>query len=562
MKKKLVAAILAAGMVIASLSGCGSSASVGSESSASGETSASQETSDAAQTGGQETAQITGSGKAPEGTGITVGLSSNVSSLAPFDRGTLYTKAFQYEIFETLGTVTSDGELEYGIMKSYEIVDDYTYNIEIYDYVYDSAGVHFTASDAKFCFEQFAGLGTAYALIDSIEVVDDYNFTIHLTSTTLTEFYDLISDVFMLTEESYNNSGDGMATSPVGTGPYVVKEFVGSSYLVLEKNDNFWQTDEDLIPKKYKANIDYIRFDFITESTQMDIALDLGTVQAAWDLDSSLVDSYKENDGFTVYEADGGIVRYLAFNGTENSVFADNEALRKAIIYAIDRESLMSICIGEGKGYVPNAFASKMSIDYNTDWDTQEYYTYDLEKAKEYMEEAGYADGGLELTILATSTTMNNTMCEVLQSQLSEIGISLKIVTEDTSTFNVDWDATVGTYDLLLTSAASKAYVPVTWASFLDGRTRSSGLTIFGVEDATLQSMLEEATDPSTYSVELVNEIQDYLVDTAYMTTLFDNYRYTISVAEVENVWINTYGMAYPVFGASTYSSSYSYTVD
>lgn len=75
----------------------------------------------------------------------------------------------------------------------------------------------------------------------------------------------------VVSQKSYEEIG-GFADKPIGTGPYVVSEYVSGAHLTLKANDKYWQTAE-LRDSNHKANVETIEYDIIAEASQHVIAL-------------------------------------------------------------------------------------------------------------------------------------------------------------------------------------------------------------------------------------------------------------------------------------------------
>ena len=121
-------------------------------------------------------------------------------------------------------------------------------------------------------------------------------------------------------------------------------------------------------------------------------------------------------------------VSYLTINET-NEKFAD-ERVRQAIRYAIDKEAIVETMLygaGEPADSVipPSTFGFSAKI---------QKYEHNIEKAKELMADAGYPDG-FSCTLSVTDDSVKNEICQVIQSQLKEIGIEVSIQTKEFGTW-------------------------------------------------------------------------------------------------------------------------------
>ena len=130
------------------------------------------------------------------------------------------------------------------------------------------------------------------------------------------------------------------------------------------------------------------------------------------------------------------LTQLLAFNGSEGNLFTSKE-LRQAVSYAIDRQALCD-AVSPGACNPSHEIGNSNFIGYLTKWDTEAYYDFDLAKAKELYAASG-APADLTLTLLAQSQPPSTGLvCQVIQAQLAELGITVNIVQVDPPVFNTE----------------------------------------------------------------------------------------------------------------------------
>lgn len=488
--KKVMAFLFAACLVAGMLSGCNSSQK---------------------EEEGQTDKTEQGEGKR---TKVTVGVADNLEDLAPWGNVTrpsrymVYGNLYQHLMeAETMGSDKMQGVLA----KEWSQEDDKTYVITLYDYIKDSAGNEFKASDAVFSLESWAEVSDTY--IDSCEVVDEYTFKVKLTTAAPGSFQRTMESAWMVTQASYEASGDGMATKPIGTNPYVLSEFVSGSKIVLEKSDHYWQTDDSLTMRNYKAPVDVIEYSIISEVTQMGIALEMDTIQIGTEMDTSLLDGLLADDTLTLTQGFAAYTRGLMFCMTPESPFYNNLALRQAVCYAIDEESLADI-VGMGYGWATgNINNYESEVGYNKEWEDKPYYQYDPEKAKELLKEAGYEEGELSLRIMSNTNGTVKNMLETVQANLIAVGINAEIITADSSTYGAYRDGTSGQYDISYVGCDYGSNVLTVWNLLYDSSIRESGWTWGGLDDAKLQEMLDVLNTPDGFTQENIDEFYYYTSD-------------------------------------------------
>lgn len=270
--RKVIAAVLALTMT-ASLCACGggSSASETTTAAAADTTAAAETTAAAAAdtTAAAETTAAAGEASGTRAKTVTLGMNTQISTLDPYNgvsTGTIYlTEAIHDQLFSApaLGA-----PIESEIGKSYEISEDNkTITVEIYDYVHDQAGNEIKASDVAWSYNTYLATGNATGIakyLENVEASDDTHVVFHLKEATCKETSAadaILTGCVIYNEAAYD--ADAYATNPVGCGPYKVKEFVTGASVTLERDPNYWQTDESLWASLKAQNVDTCIFKII-----------------------------------------------------------------------------------------------------------------------------------------------------------------------------------------------------------------------------------------------------------------------------------------------------------
>lgn len=484
---------------------------------------------------------------------ISVSVSSDVSSLAPYAAASTGRQSVLPTLYEYLAYY--DAESETGIrgilMKDYTALDEDTYRITIYDYIYDSAGNHITAEDVAYCFNTYHDLGIsglAY-LMSACEVVDEYTVDLTIGTTQTGMFENIIcGQVPIVSKEAYEGSPDEMANEPVSTSPYLVTEYISGSRIVCEKNPNYWQKDDSLINDVSRANANKITFHIITEASQVSINLETNAIDIAQKMttiEANRFISGESTEGFTVYASDDPNLYVMFFNMSDNSVFKGNLDLRQAICYAIDLNGVVQGATN-GSASAAKAMGNRMCVDYNPAWDEQDYYDYDLNKAKELLSSSGF-DTSITLRVLTASTPTNQTIAQIVQAYLGQIGIKAELNICDSALFKTNIDDPTA-WDLCIDTRMSNDYV-TTLSSILapyNGKTPVSF-----VEDEAYGKLALAASSSSTHSPETVEAYMQYTKDTVYVYALMTLKNFYITNDKVADVFVNYKGLIVP--GACTF---------
>ncbi len=550
--RRTLSILLAAAITLGMLSGCGS----GSESS---ETTA-QTTEASASDDAQDTEAASDDSTASSGTSVlkdvvNVGVEADPADLSPFGPETTGRTAVLNNIYESLGHII-DGEFVGVLAKSYDLSEDETtLTFYLYDNIYDQAGNHFTASDVVFSFNSKVDAGnfSNVDFVGSVEAVDDYTVQFNLTPPlTLTNIANLVQGTYCVTEAAYNASSDGMVTDGIiSTSHYKVEDYQSGYLLTLVRNEDYWQTDESLIPDRNQANVDTINFYVLAESNQRTIALENGTIDMCWSVSST--DLYKFEEGgeqsgsyWTSYQSDN-LSTVLLFNHSDGHVTTD-ENLRKAIGYAISADMVVQSIYG---GYAETNYdiSRSASAGFNEEWTTQDnFQQYDTDKAAQYLADSDYS--GTTLTLLCNSDSTMTNCATLIQGFLETIGVSVEINSVDSATFNT-YLTDDSQWDIALTSTAAETYVTQSWLKHLDYNATGTGKTVSFLKDDTLEELVLNAAYISTTSQENIDACHDYVTENAIILGLANPYLSYVVTNDCQSL---CYGYKHEILpGACTY---------
>ncbi|MGL5436764.1 MAG: ABC transporter substrate-binding protein [Lachnospiraceae bacterium] len=548
--KKTLAILLATGMVIG-LAGCSSSSSqMGAGTAA---------TTDAARQNGSP--QGTDSPADGSEKSVNIAFTVDMGDMAPFALPTSGRNYLRYSVYDYIAVFSEFGQswqdMDWDVAKNITQIDEVTYEIEIYDYVKDAIGNHITADDVAWCIDTYIASGNLPRLgkyVDSTEVVDDTTFRIKLKTTTIGALEYVFAQVCIVDKDTYEANKDKMSTTPITSAAYQITDCVSGSYYVLERNDNYWQTDE--AARCYIANqqADKLVYNVVKEPSQVTISLQTGennmtTVLSQSELSYFMNDDGTEVPGYHISEMAGGTANTLHFNCSEGNVFADNLALRQAVLYAFDAQAIVD-GVYKGHGEVIHDLATSLCGDYNKKWDTEDYYDYSEEKAKQKLEEAGYAGGidpatGKTLNIRLMSDTEHKDAAVIMQSYLIAAGLDCELLIYDNALLSsYVFDPT--TFDVLLSYHGSEGYVTAVYDTMLAINSEGQAAKLF-VQDDKLQELLAAATNVDTHSEETVEALHDYVYEQAYAVGVNVTYSYAAAndtIGIVRHPWGQLIGAA------------------
>ena len=392
MKKKLLALFLALVMVGAVLPGCGDGSK---------------------DPGGQGNNGKTG--EPVKGGEITVGIAQDLDdSLDPHQTVAAGTREVLFNIFEGLVKPNSDGEMIPAVAEKYTLSEDgTTYTFTLREGVKFHNGQTVTAEDVVCSINRCAAvpegqekpLVAAFSAVKSVEALDEKTVAVTIAQRDL-EFISYMTAAIIPAD--YENQD----TAPVGTGPFKFVSRTAQESVVLERFDDYWGEKPDLTKVTYKI---------IENADSILLSLQSGAVDVFAHLTTNQIQQL--GDGFHVEEGTMNLVQALYLNNAEKPF--DDVRVRQALCYAIDRQQILDLAF-DGYGTL---LGSSMYPAFSKYFDDEltNYYTYNTEKAKELLTEAGYPNG-FDMTITVPSNYQSHMdTAQVIVEQLKAVGINAAI---------------------------------------------------------------------------------------------------------------------------------------
>lgn len=372
----------------------------------------------------------------------------------------------QEMLYETLVNITADG-YEGCLAESWEISEDgkiYTFKIR--------EGVIF--SDGEVC-DAYAIKANFDAIIENkdrhtwlemmnllvgVSAPDENTFIIELSEP----YYPMLTELgvtrpfAMISPKAMKDGStkDGVEAY-IGTGPYVLKEFVTDEYAIFERNENYWGE---------KPEIEQITVKVIPDNQTRILALEKGEIDLIFGknmIDADAVNKYIDSSKFEVALSDPTSTRHIVLN-TANDILSDT-AVRKALQHATNREAIsQGIFYGLEKP-ADTLYASTVpycNIDLKP-------YAYDTEIANQMLEEAGWVMGdngirskegkALSLSLLYNSDSVTEkSIAEYLQSEYRKLGIELTISGEEEQSYRDKMKS--GNFDMVFNISWGVPYDP------------------------------------------------------------------------------------------------------
>jgi peptide/nickel transport system substrate-binding protein len=287
-------------------------------------------------------------------------------------------------------------------------------------------GTDFNADAVKFCWDQMLQAKLpSFALVTSVEVVDPLTVKVMLRQWDNTFLANVArGDAAIYSPTAFQEMGpDEMMTNPVGTGPWVLDEFIAAQIFKVKKNPDYWDAAN-------RPNIDEVIVEQIVDPMTALSSFKAGEVQGLNNVDPVTADELTRAGTYAMQDMMGPTIAF-SFNSMDPKSVWSKKEMREALEYAIDKEGITQ---ATGLGFTPPSYEICKGISEIADPGTAPR-TYDPEKAKELMAEAGYPDGiDIKLTY-EVQRQPKDTMAALVEN-LNAVGIRVELNGLDGAAFN------------------------------------------------------------------------------------------------------------------------------
>jgi len=365
---------------------------------------------------------------------LRAGTKTDVVSLDPH-----VATAFQsYQVLENVyeKPIRLDRKMRpYGeLVQNYEFSDDGTrMTLELRESVQFHPPVdrELTSADIVYCLDRITDEDTGsrfqadFSPVTNYEADGDYTVVLELDQPYAPLLIKL-RNLYVMPEGADESSEYDFSTQPVGTGPFIWSERVQDSYVLIEKFDDYWGTDDNGNQLPY---LDGVRFTPNSEASARITNLRTGEFDWISGAPQSQGDQLQNDDELEFSAITHGWMDFLAFNMNESPTGDQN--FRQTVSWVLDRETIIQ---GARFGW---AEATQNPIPSTSAWrehiSVDEPRDQDFEVAQERLDASEY--DGEEVSILVSQPfTEQVDAAEIIQDMASEIGLELVIEREDFST--------------------------------------------------------------------------------------------------------------------------------
>jgi peptide/nickel transport system substrate-binding protein len=371
------------------------------------------------------------SGQPRRGGILKVGLQADPTSLDP--QKTSLTALFHVteHMYSLLVQLNPDLTVRPDLAEKWDISPDgQTYTFSLRKGVKFHSGRPLVAGDVKYSFERLVDKATAspnaslLAPVESITTPDDSTVVMTLKAADASFLTNLTGPATaIINKDAVDKNGDLTRTAD-GTGPFMFKEYVPNTRVVLERNPDYYETG--------KPYVDGIEMTIAADDTSRTAAVRTGTVDFIEYAPLKDIPSLKSDSSLVLAGDQNTNIRFVGLNVTRKP-FSDLK-VRQAIALAVDRDAVLGPAVFGFGTPTLEIFPPGYWAGLGT-----QPAAADIAKAKQMLADAGYPDG-FNTTILSWSQySFLSNAALVFQEQLKQIGITSDVNLEENAAFIKDY---------------------------------------------------------------------------------------------------------------------------
>jgi len=500
--------------------------------------------------------------RAPVGTAPVESVTWNLpqgepTSLDPRSAPTISAAGVVSNLCDPLLSVDSDYNLGPNLV-SFEVVTDtqIVYTVEADATFWDGTPV--TAEDIAFSLQRAAApesvVSFLYTKVASIEATSETEVTVDFLTPDVLFNSEMATFAGMVVQKAYaETAGADFGTSSGGlmcSGPYELVEWTPGSEITITRNDDYWNPEITPLVKD-------VTFTFIADATAATQALTAGEIDGSYQITPAAIPALKGSDSGQLYY--GQSMESVAMYIVNGAGPLGDLKLRTALQNLIDREALAEVVF---QGAAEPLFTSLTPRTWPNDQADvyQEAYdeiaaarAYDLDRARELIDESSYDGEELVLGLQAGDETMSQ-IAQLIQQQAEAAGVTLSILEVQPLEFaEAGYDPVTRErlgLDLTLGSSFNVAHDPLEPLGFtLDPY---SPYNYLGLDDPRINELLASAfaTFDEDARAEMVVEMQDIAEEFSAAVPLVSTYTVTylndrLGGAVTSFAYLNLPSMAY-----------------
>jgi peptide/nickel transport system substrate-binding protein len=373
---------------------------------------------------------------------LVLGLDQEPPTLDPHASPSAVTYQIIASVTENLVYKGPDGKLQPWLAESWTTAKDgrsVTFKLRRDVKFHD--GTPLNADAVKFNFDRIVdpkfkagGARAALAGYAGSKVLDEFSVQVSF-ETPFAPFltYAASGPLSIVSPKAVRESGDQVHTKPVGTGQFMIKEYVAKDHTTMVRVADY-KRKTPWSERSGPAQLETVIWKFIPEAGTRVTTLESGETQGVYNVPAQSLPRLESNSALRIEKAPWpGVPRIWLLNVTKAPM--DDVKVRRAINYAIDKDAFLATVY---KGTALKANAPLTAVMLDDPAVKAKAYTFDAAKAKALLGEAGWqpgADGirtkgGQRLEIVLNAIEYGggpDPTAQIIQASLREVGVDVKI---------------------------------------------------------------------------------------------------------------------------------------
>ncbi|WP_226036702.1 ABC transporter substrate-binding protein [Aquibacillus saliphilus] len=436
---------------------------------------------------------------------ITVAINSDIQNFNPYTNQTVDYFIIRYNLFDSLVKFDPTMNIVSNLATDWNKVSDTEYTFTLEENVEFQNGQSFSAADVKYSIEMAQDEDNAsffapyFADVESV-VGDGNNVTIHLSQPNPALLSNLTSFPIIA-----DGTLDELGSNPIGTGPFEFFSWSSGDKIELKKFENYWKGDT--------TNVDKVVLRPIVDSAVRLSNLISGTIDVVNSLSPNQMAELESEEDISLLQPVSSNQTALVEVVLKNNEAFQDPRVMQALTHALDKEAVKNnVYQGYGKvlwsPFPSNNFGYKEGVEYS----------FDLDKAKNLLEEAGYGSGLSFSLILPSGVSHLEQIAVMWQSNLNSIDVDMEINTMEVNSW-VD-QYIERSYEMTLNFYPQAGNDPSTYANQILLPLAQNSM----VDPSQMVELIEKGASTADESTreEIYSEIQDLVNETGVIIPIVE----------------------------------------
>lgn len=350
----------------------------------------------------------------------------------PMETALIATEEVLPNVVQSLTMFGTNGKLQPLLATSWKYTNSKTVVMDLRQGVSFSNGEPFNAAAVVYTFDRIIGpqgakfpVHSSFTSLASVKAVNNYTVQFNLNRVDPLFVQKTASYQAAIVPPQYMKSkGEKYYQKhPVGTGPYIMTNYVEGSSVTLKANPKYWGG---------APNIQNAEFEFLPNATSRVSAAEAGSVQLAQMIPPSQAPAIKALSGYTLQVAKTFTVYFVRIDVAHAPL--TTAIARQAVNYAINKQEIIKKILN-GYGGMVNTIAVPQTFGYDPNIQP---YPYDPTKAKQLMAQAGIKPGTKLTFTYDGSNTQFAEVAQAIADYLDAVGFNVKLQPEDFQTLYTD----------------------------------------------------------------------------------------------------------------------------